>query len=222
VIDKLVGDVDEAVSGIEDGSTVLISGFGDAGTPFELIDGLIRQGASDLVVVSNNAGSGERGLAELLRLGRVRRVVCSFPRSPGAPGPTWFERRYGEGSVELELVPQGTLAERIRAGGAGIPAFFTPTGFGTQLTEGKDVREFEGRPCVLEHAIRGDVALIGARAGDRWGNLTYSKTARNYGPVMATAGALTIAQVRQTVELGALDPESVVTPGIFVDRVVRV
>jgi 3-oxoadipate CoA-transferase alpha subunit len=222
VINKFVGDVDEAVSGIQHGSTILISGFGDAGTPFELLDGLIRQGASDLIVVSNNAGSGERGIAELLRLGRVRRVVCSFPRSPGAPGENWFERCYREGSVELELVPQGTLAERMRAGGAGIPGFFTPTGFGTALAEGKEVRDFGGRPCVLEHAIRGDVALIGASSGDRWGNLTYRKTARNYGPVMATAAALTVAQIHQTVELGALDPECIVTPGIFVDRVVRI
>lgn len=211
-------DADEAVAGIRDGSTVLVGGFGMAGMPVELIDALIRQGASDLTVVSNNAGNGDTGLAALLDKGRVRRVVCSFPRQ----SDSWvFDRLYREGRIELEVVPQGTLAERMRAAGAGIGAFFSPTGVGTPLAEGKETREISGRTYVLEYPIKGDVALIGAHRADRMGNLVYRKTARNFGPVMATAATTVVAQVREIVETGALDPEAVVTPSIYVDRVVR-
>lgn len=206
-----------AVAGIEDGSTVLVGGFGLAGMPVALIDALVEQGASDLTVVSNNAGNGDTGLAALLARGRVRKMVCSFPRQHDS----WvFDGLYREGKVELELVPQGNLAERMRAAGAGIGAFFSPTGVGTPLAEGKETREIDGRTYVLEHPIRGDVALIGAHRADRMGNLVYRKTARNFGPVMATAATLTIAQVSEVVEVGDLDPEAVVTPGIYVDRVV--
>ncbi|GAA4368939.1 3-oxoacid CoA-transferase subunit A [Nocardioides caricicola] len=209
----------EAVDGIEDGSTVLVGGFGMAGMPVALIDALIEQGASDLTVVSNNAGNGDTGLAALLAKGRVRKMVCSFPRQHDS----WvFDGLYRAGKVELELVPQGNLAERMRAAGAGIGAFFSPTGVGTPLAEGKETREIDGRTYVLEYPIRGDVALVGAHRADRMGNLVYRKTARNFGPVMATAAATTIAQVSEVVETGDLDPEAVVTPGIYVDRVVRV
>jgi len=207
----------EAVAGIEDGSTVLIGGFGMAGMPVELVDALIGQGAKDLTVVSNNAGNGDTGLAALLAKGRVRKMVCSFPRQ----SDSWvFDGLYRAGKIELDLVPQGNLAERMRAAGAGIGAFYCPTGVGTPLAEGKEVREIDGRTYVLEYPIRGDVALIGAHVSDRMGNLVYRKTARNFGPVMATAAELVIAQVSEVVETGRLDPEAIVTPSIYVDRVV--
>jgi len=207
----------EAVAGIEDGSTVLIGGFGMAGMPVELVDALIGQGAKDLTVVSNNAGNGDTGLAALLAKGRVRKMVCSFPRQ----SDSWvFDGLYRAGKIELDLVPQGNLAERMRAAGAGIGAFYCPTGVGTPLAEGKEVREIDGRTYVLEYPIRGDVALIGAHVSDRMGNLVYRKTARNFGPVMATAAKLVIAQVSEVVETGRLDPEAIVTPSIYVDRVV--
>ncbi len=210
---------EEAVAGIEDGSTVLIGGFGMAGMPVQLIDALIEQGAGDLTVVSNNAGNGDTGLAALLAKGRVRKMVCSFPRQHDS----WvFDGLYRDGKIELEVVPQGNLAERMRAAGAGIGAFFCPTGVGTLLAEGKETREIDGRTYVLEYPIRGDVALIGAHRADRMGNLVYRKTARNFGPVMATASALTIVQVASVVDVGELDPEVVVTPSIYVDRVVAV
>jgi len=209
----------EAVAEIEDGSTVLVGGFGMAGMPVRLIDALIEQGATDLTVVSNNAGNGDTGLAALLAKGRVRKVVCSFPRQ----ADSWvFDRLYRDGRIELELVPQGTLAERMRAAGAGIGAFFSPTGVGTTLAEGRETREIDGRAYVIEYPIKGDVALIGAYRSDRMGNLVYRKTARNFGPVMATAARTTIVQVNEIEETGAIDPEVVVTPGIYVDRVVRV
>ena len=208
---------DEAVAGVEDGSTVLIGGFGMAGMPVDLIDALIRQGATDLTVVSNNAGNGDTGLAALLAKGRVRKMVCSFPRQ----ADSWvFDGLYREGRVALEVVPQGNLAERMRAAGAGIGAFFSPTGVGTPLAEGKETREIDGRTYVLEYPIKGDVALVGAHRADRAGNLVYRKTARNFGPVMATAATTVVAQVHEVVDIGGIDPEVVVTPGIFVDRVV--
>lgn len=209
----------EAVAGIDDGSTVLVGGFGMAGMPVALIDALIEQGASDLTVVSNNAGNGDTGLAALLSAGRVRKVVCSFPRQSDS---YVFDDLYRAGKIDLEVVPQGNLAERMRAAGAGIGAFFCPTGVGTPLAEGKETRTIDGRDYVLELPIRGDVALIGAHAGDSMGNLVYRKTARNFGPVMATAAATTIAQVTHVVPVGDLDPEAVVTPGIYVDRIVQV
>jgi 3-oxoadipate CoA-transferase alpha subunit len=212
-------DAEEAVAGIEDGSTVLVGGFGMAGMPVALLDALIAQGASDLTVVSNNAGNGDTGLAALLATGRVRKMVCSFPRQLDS----WvFDGLYREGKIELELVPQGNLAERMRAAGAGIGAFFCPTGVGTSLAEGKETRQIDGRTYVLEYPIRGDVALIGAHRADRMGNLVYRKTARNFGPVMATAATRVVAEVREVVETGSLDPEAVVTPCIYVDRVVAV
>jgi len=212
-------DADEAVADVADGSTVLIGGFGPAGMPMALVDALLRQGASELTVVNNNAGNGETGLAALLAAGRVRKVVCSYPRQHDS----WvFDGLYREGRIELELVPQGNLAERMRAAGAGIGAFFCPTGVGTPLAEGKETREIDGRTYVLEYPIRGDVALVGAHRADRMGNLVYRKTARNFGPVMATAAASTVVQVREVVEIGELDPEAVVTPSIFVDKVVAV
>ena len=215
----ILESVDEAVAGIEDGSTILVGGFGLAGMPFDLIDGLIRQGATDLTIVSNNAGNGEVGLAALLKAGRVRKVVCSFPRQSDS---YVFDDLYRRGELELEVVPQGNLAERMRAAGAGIGAFYSPTAVGTVLAEGKETRTIDGRDYVLEYPIRGDVALIGAHRADRMGNLVYRKTARNFGPVMATAAATTIVQVHEIVPTGDLDPEAVVTPSIFVDRVVRV
>ncbi|WP_326709409.1 MULTISPECIES: 3-oxoacid CoA-transferase subunit A [unclassified Streptomyces] len=215
---QMCADADEAVAGIEDGSTVLVGGFGMAGMPVDLIDALIRQGAKGLTVVSNNAGNGDTGLAALLAKGRVRKVICSFPRQ----SDSWvFDELYRAGRIELEVVPQGNLAERMRAAGAGIGAFFCPTGVGTLLAEGKETREIDGRTHVLEYPIKGDVALIGAYRADRMGNLVYRKTARNFGPVMATAATTVIAQVREIVDTGALDPETVVTPSIFVDRVVQ-
>ncbi|MEO5852589.1 MAG: 3-oxoacid CoA-transferase subunit A [Nocardioides sp.] len=208
---------DEAVSGVEDGATVLVGGFGMAGMPVALVEALLRQGAADLTLVSNNAGNGDTGLAALLAAGRVRKVVCSFPRQPDS----WvFDDLYRAGQIELELVPQGNLAERMRAAGAGIGAFFCPTGVGTPLAEGKETRVIDGRAYVLEHPLRGDVALIGAHRADRAGNLVYRKTARNFGPVMATAATTVVAQVAEVVETGEIDPEVVITPGIYVDRVV--
>jgi 3-oxoadipate CoA-transferase, alpha subunit len=219
MIDKTVASLADAVAGVPDGATVLIGGFGGAGQPAELIDALIEQGAKDLTIVNNNAGNGESGLAALLKARRVRKIVCSFPRQVDSHV---FDRLYRAGEIELELVPQGNLAERIRAAGAGIGGFYTPTGFGTELAAGKETRRIAGRDYVLEHPIHADFALIKALRGDRWGNLVYRKAARNFGPVMATAARCTVAQVAQVVELGALDPEAVVTPGIFVHRVVQV
>jgi 3-oxoadipate CoA-transferase, alpha subunit len=219
MIDKVMASVADALAGVPDGATVMVGGFGTAGIPDELIDGLIAQGARDLTLVNNNAGNGDAGLAALLKTGRVRKIICSFPRQADSHV---FDELYRSGRIELELVPQGNLAERIRAAGAGIGAFFTPTGYGTELAKGKETREIDGRQYVLEHPIHADVALIRAERGDRWGNLTYRMAARNFGPVMATAARCTIASVYDIVPLGSLDPESVVTPGIFVSRVVRV
>ncbi|WP_021598804.1 3-oxoacid CoA-transferase subunit A [Actinomadura welshii] len=216
---EILDSVDEAVRGIEDGATVLVGGFGFAGMPFDLIDGLIRQGAKDLTIVSNNAGNGDVGLAALLKAGRVRKVLCSFPRQSDSHV---FDELYRAGRIELEVVPQGNLAERMRAAGAGIGAFYCPTGVGTPLAEGKETRTIDGRVHVLEYPIKGDVALISAHRADTMGNLVYRKTARNFAPVMATAATTTIVQVGGVVAAGGIDPETVVTPGIFVDRVVRV
>ncbi|MFC1405466.1 MULTISPECIES: 3-oxoacid CoA-transferase subunit A [Streptacidiphilus] len=210
---------DQAVAGIQDGSTVLVGGFGFAGMPFDLIDALIRQGAKDLTIVSNNAGNGEVGLAALLKAGRVRKVVCSFPRQADS---YVFDELYRAGRIALEVVPQGNLAERMRAAGAGIGAFFCPTAVGTPLAEGKEARTIDGRDYVLEYPIKGDYALVSAHRADPMGNLVYRKTARNFGPVMATAATTTIVQVNEVVALGELDPEAVVTPSIYVDRIVRV
>jgi 3-oxoadipate CoA-transferase, alpha subunit len=212
----ITDDPDAAVAGIADGSTILIGGFGMAGMPVTLIDALIRLGARDLTVVNNNAGNGDTGLAALLAAGQVRKMICSFPRQSDS---YVFDGLYRAGKIELELVPQGNLAERMRAAGAGIGAFYGPTGVGTPLAEGKEQRTIDGRDYLLEYPIKGDVALIGAYLGDRMGNLVYRKTARNFGPVMATAAALTIAEVHRVVEIGQIDPEVVVTPGIFVDRI---
>ena len=220
MIDKRYRGVADALAhcpDLRDGAVVLVAGFGDAGVPVVLLEAISELGLRNLTIVSNNAGSGEQGLAKLLRSGSVSRIVCSFPRSAGSVA---FEALYDAGRLDLEVVPQGTLAERIRAGGAGIPAFFTPTAYGTELAAGKEVREFEGRHYVMERAIRGDVALIHAATGDRWGNLTYAKTARNFNPVMATAASTTIAEVRRFVD--EVPPETVVTPGIFVQRMVEV
>jgi 3-oxoadipate CoA-transferase alpha subunit len=219
MIDKTVPTVTDALRGVADGATVMIGGFGGAGQPNELIDALIEQGARDLTIVNNNAGNGETGLAALLKAGRVKKIVCSFPRQVDSQV---FDGLYRAGKLELELVPQGNLAERIRAAGAGIGGFFTSTGYGTDLAGGKETREIDGRMYVLESPLHADVALIKAERGDRWGNLTYRKTARNFGPIMAMAARLTVASVHEIVELGALDPEAIVTPGIFVQRVVRV
>jgi 3-oxoadipate CoA-transferase, alpha subunit len=219
MINKIAASIADALAGVRDGSTVLIGGFGTAGIPAELIDGLIEQGAKDLTVVNNNAGNGDTGLARLLKTGRVRKIICSFPRQVDS---FVFDELYRSGKLELELVPQGNLAERIRAAGAGIGAFFCPTGFGTELAKGKETREINGKQYVLEMPIHGDVALIKAEAGDRWGNLVYRKAARNFGPVMATAAKLTVASVHEIKELGELDPEAVVTPGIFVSRIVKI
>ena len=216
---EICADVTAAVAGIEDGSTVLVGGFGMAGMPVALIDALIEQGAKDLTVVSNNAGNGDTGLAALLARGRVRKVICSFPRQ----ADSWvFDDLYRSGRIELELAPQGNLAERMRAAGAGIGAFYCPTAVGTPLAEGRETREIGGRTYLLEYPITGDYALIAAHRSDRMGNLVYRKTARNFAPVMATAAATTIVQVHEVVGTGALDPEAVVTPCIYVDRVVEV
>ena len=217
MINKIVPSLEQAVADIADGSTILIGGFGGAGMPSALIGALIAQGARGLTVVNNNAGNGDTGLAALIAAKQVRKIICSFPRQADSHH---FDKAYRAGELELELVPQGTLAERIRAAGAGIGAFFTPTAYGTQLAEGKETRRIEDRDYVLEHPIHADYALIKADRGDRWGNLTYRMTARNFGPIMASAAKCTIAQVRETVELGEIDPELVVTPGIYVKRVV--
>jgi 3-oxoadipate CoA-transferase alpha subunit len=219
MINKIASSVEAAVAGLKDGATVLIGGFGTAGIPNELIDGLIAQGARDLVIVNNNAGNGETGLAGLLKAGRVRKVICSFPRQVDSQV---FDGLYRSGKIELELAPQGNLAERIRAAGAGIGAFFSPTGYGTELAQGKETREINGKMYVLEMPIHGDLALIRAERGDRWGNLTYRKAARNFGPIMATAARKTVASVHEIVELGAMDPETVVTPGVFVSHIVKI
>ena len=218
MINKIVQSLEAAVAGIKDGSTILVGGFGTAGMPFALVDALIAQGAKDLTIVSNNAGNGGTGLAALLKARRVRKIICSFPRQTDS----WvFDGLYRAGEIELEVVPQGNLAERMRAAGAGIGAFFCPTGYGTLLAGERETRQINGRNHVLEYPIHGDVALIKALKADRWGNLVYRKTARNFGPVMATAAKVTVAEVEEVVELGALDPEAVVTPGIFVQRVVK-
>lgn len=219
MINKIANSVAEALEGTSDGATVLIGGFGTAGIPMELIDGLCRLPVKDLTVVNNNAGNGDTGLAALLKTGKVRKIICSFPRQADS---YVFDELYRSGKLELELVPQGTLAERLRAAGAGIGGFFCPTGFGTELAAGRETREINGRQYVFEEPIYGDVALIKAERGDRWGNLVYRKAARNFGPVMATAAKLTIASVHEIAELGEIDPEVVVTPGIYVDRIVKV
>ncbi len=219
MINRIVQSIADAMDGISDGSTIMIGGFGGAGMPDQLIDGLLEQGAKDLTVVSNNAGSGETGIAALLKAGRVNRILCSFPRQADSQV---FDDLYRTGKLELELVPQGNLAERIRAAGAGIGGFFTPTGYGTELAKGKETREIDGRHYVFESPIHADYALIKADTADRWGNLNYRMTARNFGPVMATAAKCTVAQVSAVVELGALNPETIVTPGIHVQRVVKV
>lgn len=216
---KIVLDVAAALDGVEDGATVLVGGFGLAGQPIALIDGLRERGTKSLTVVANNAGNGDTGLAALLKAGQVRKVICSFPRQVDS----WvFDELYRAGKIELEVVPQGNLAERIRAGGAGIGGFFTPTGVGTLLAEGKETRVIDGRQYVLESPIRGDLALIGAFRGDQLGNLVYRKTSRNFNPVMASAATLTVAQVDEVVDVGALDPEAIVTPALYTDRVVAV
>ncbi|WP_394843577.1 3-oxoacid CoA-transferase subunit A [Pendulispora brunnea] len=219
MIDKRVSSIQEAVAGIQDGATVLVGGFGSVGQPNALIDALIEQGARELTIVSNNAGTGHVGLARLMELGRVRRILCSFPRSAGS---VVFEELYRQGKIELEIVPQGTLAERIRAAGAGIGAFYTPTAYGTRLAQGKETRIIDGRPHVLEYALSADVALVEAWQADRWGNLTFRETGRNFNAVMATAAKLTIVQTHHIVELGTLDPEAIVTPGVYVHRVIHI
>lgn len=219
MVDKIVPDVAAALEGVKDGATVMIGGFGNAGLPKTLIDGLIAQGARELTIVNNNAGNGDTGLAALLAAGRVRKIICSFPRQADSHV---FDGLYRAGKIELELTPQGNLAERIRAAGAGIGGFFTPTGVGTLLAEGKETRMINGRNYVLEYPIHADFALIKARRGDRWGNLVYRKAGRNFGPIMAMAAACTVAQVDEVVPLGELDPEAIVTPGIFVQRVLPI
>ncbi len=218
MIDKRFASIENALAGIRDGSVILVGGFGNAGSPIPLLEALIDQGATDLTIVSNNAGEGDFGLAALMKAGRIRKIICSYPRSSGS---VIFEELYGQGKIDLEVVPQGTLSERMRAAGAGIGGFYTPTSAGTLLAKGKETREIEGKLHVLELPLKGDVALIKADLADRWGNLTYNKSARNFGPTMAMAADLTIAQVRQIVDLGEISPELVVTPGIFVDRVVK-
>src|SRR5215212_4482831 len=219
MINKIVESPEQALSGVEDGATILIGGFGSAGLPVQLVDALIAQQATDLTIVANNAGNGEVGIAALLKARRVRKIICSFPRQTDS---YVFDALYRAGDVKLELVPQGNLAERIRAAGAGIGALYTPTGYGTLLAEGKETRVIDGRNYVLEYPIYGDFALVKAERGDRWGNLTYRKTARNFGPIMATAAKCTVAQVHEIVDLGVLDPEAVVTPGVYVTRIVNV
>lgn len=218
MIDKTMASAREALADLRDGASIMISGFGDAGSPHQLIDALVEHGATDLTVISNNAGSGETGIAALVKAGRVRKVICSFPRMAAAHH---FEEAYRAGKLELELVPQGNLAARIQAAGSGLGAVYTPTGFGTLLAEGKETRMIDGRNYVLEYPIHADFALIKARAGDRWGNLVFRKAARNFGPIMAMAAKCTVAQVSEIVPLGAIDPEIVVTPGIFVQRLVQ-
>ena len=217
MIDKSVATVEEAVSGIFDGAAIMIGGFGEAGVPAELIDAVVDQGAGDLTIISNNAGTGDVGIAALIKANRVRKIIASYPRMAGS---VHFEERYRAGELELELVPQGNMACRIQAAGSGLGAVFSPTGYGTMLAEGKETREIDGKHYVLEYPIHADFALVKAYAADRWGNLTYRKAARNFGPIMAMAGKTTIVQVEEIDPLGTIDPEVVVTPGIFVDRVV--
>ena len=219
MIDKRVASVAAAVADVKDGATILCAGFGAAGMADELLEALLEQGATDLVAVSNNAGSGDRGLAALIANGRVRKVICSYPRTDK---PHAFEAAYKAGRIELELVPQGTLSERMRCAAAGLGGFYSPVGVGTRLAEGKEVREIDGRAYVLEKPLKGDVAFCKAQKGDRWGNLVYRKAARNFNPTMAMAADMTVVQVKELVELGDLDPETIVTPGIFVDRMVHV
>lgn len=219
MINKVVQSVAEALAGVKDGATVLIGGFGSVGQPDVLIEGLIEQGAGNLTAVLNNAGTGRVGVARLMELGRVRKIICSFPRSSD---PVVFETLYREGRIELEIVPQGTLAERIRAAGAGIPAFFTATAAGTLLARGKETREFDGKPYVMEQALKGDVALVEAWEGDRWGNLVYRGSGANFNPIMAMGAELTIAQVQHIRELGTLHPHMIMTPGVYVNRLVQV
>jgi 3-oxoadipate CoA-transferase alpha subunit len=218
MIDKRVNSIAEALDGVTDGAVVLLGGFGVVGQPQELLQGLIDKGVRDLTIVSNNAGHGSPALPKLFELGRVKKLIASFPR----PTPPAFEELYRAGKIELELVPQGTIAERIRAAAVGVPAFYTPTSAGTRLADGKETREFDGRTYVMERALHADLAIVQAWKADRWGNLTYRGTGRNFNPVMAMAAKLTVVQTREIVELGALDPETIVTPGIYVDRVVRV
>ncbi len=219
MIDKQCKSAAEAVEGIKDGAVILVGGFGQTGEPMDLLDAIAARGLRDLTIVANGGGSGEHGIGRLLAAGCVRKLVCSFPRVPGSVA---FEELYEQRAIELEIVPQGTIAERVRAGGAGIPAFYVPTGAGTELADGKELREFEGRTFVMEHAIKGDVAVIKADRADRWGNLTYRLSARNFNPVMAMGAELTIAQVEECVPLGGMDPETIITPSIFVDRVVEI
>jgi 3-oxoadipate CoA-transferase alpha subunit len=219
MINKFMQSMADAMAGIRDGAVILLGGFGNIGQPHALLDGLIEQGAKDLTVVSNNAGVGRTGLARLLDLGRVRKIICSYPRTAD---PIVFEELYRAGKIELEIVPQGTMAERIRAAGAGIPAFFTATAVGTKLAAGKEEREIKGRKYLLEESLPGDVALVEAWEADRWGNLTYRSSGQNFNPIMAAAAQLTIVQAQHLVDLGALDPEKVMTPGIYVNRVVHV
>ena len=219
MINKVVPSVTEAVADLHDGAAIMISGFGEAGVPAELIDAVVSHGATDLTIISNNAGTGDVGIAALIKANRVRKVICSYPRMANS---VHFENRYRAGDLELELVPQGNLAARIQAAGSGLGAIFTPTGFGTMLAEGKETREIGGRHYVLEYPIYADFALVKARVADRWGNLVYRKAARNFGPIMAMAGKRTIVQVDEIDELGTLDPETVVTPGIFVNRIVAI
>ncbi|WP_319456988.1 MULTISPECIES: 3-oxoacid CoA-transferase subunit A [unclassified Mycobacterium] len=216
MIDKRCADVDEALAGVGHGTVLMIGGFGEVGVPDRLIDGLLDRHVRELTVIANNAGAGEHGLAALIREGAVARIICSYPRSPGS---IWFERAYAAGTIELELVPQGTLTERIRAGGAGIPAFYTAVGVGTDIARGRETAVFDGREYLLERALTADVALLRARSADRWGNLCYHATARNFAPTMAAAATLTVVQAEEIVELGKLDPEEIVTPGVYVDRV---
>jgi 3-oxoadipate CoA-transferase alpha subunit len=219
MIDKRVGSLAEAVAGVPAGAVVLCAGFGGAGLPDALCEALIEQGARDLTIVANNAGTGRTGLAALLAARRVRRIICSFPRSAGS---VVFEELYAKGEIELELVPQGIISERMRCAAAGLGGFYSPVSVGTRLAEGKEHRDIDGRMYVLEKPLKGDVALLAADRGDRWGNLTYRKSARNFNPTMAMAASLSIAQVRHVVELGEIDPEMVITPGIFIDRLVEV
>ncbi len=219
MINKIVASIKAALADVPDGATIMLSGFGSAGQPAELIDGLIAQGAKDLTIVNNNAGNGDTGLAALLRARRVRKIICSFPRQVDS---YVFDGLYRAGEIELELVPQGNLAERIRAAGAGIGAFYTPTGYGTDLAKGKETRVIDGRSYVLEYPIHADYALVKAERGDRWGNLVYRKTARNFGPIMAAAAKTTVATVHEIVSLGGLDPEAVITPGLYVRRLVQI
>jgi 3-oxoadipate CoA-transferase alpha subunit len=219
MIDKTVGSLDDSLSSVEDGAVVMIGGFGEVGSPIELIHALIERGTKNLTAINNNTGNGEVGLAALIGNGQVDKMICSYPRSSRSKV---FPELYRAGKIELELVPQGTLAERIRAGGAGVPAFYTPTSVGTPLSAGKETREFEGRTYVLEHWLKADVALVKCEVADRVGNLTYNKTARNFSPLMCMAARTTIVQARRVVDTGEIDPECVVTPGIFVDHVVEI